>query len=339
VLDKLLTYFSSPYLKEFIIIPLILFIIFFILLPSATAIILSFLTAILFLILYLLVIKDRNSEISGIARIINAIRLNIYSKPEDIQLNSDLENLENEIKLMFERTKGDIDSLKKLERMRTEFIGNVSHELRTPIFTIQGFLETLLNGAVNDPEVNYKFLEKANSHTLNLSSLVNDLINLSMIESGEMRMSFRYFNINNFMHEVVSEMSSLAEEKNLELLYADARDNLQLFGDKTRLKQVMFNLITNAIKYTDKGKVEVIVKEEPKSALIIVKDSGIGIAEPEKERIFERFYRVDKARSKSAGGTGLGLAIVKHIIEAHGSKIELNSSPDQGSEFFFKLKK
>jgi two-component system, OmpR family, phosphate regulon sensor histidine kinase PhoR len=193
VLNKLFKYFSSPYLKEFIIIPLILFILFFVLLPSLTAIILSVSAALLFLILYFLVIKERNREISDIAEIINAIRLNIYTKPEDIELNSGLETLENEIKLMFERTKGDIDYLKKLERMRTEFIGNVSHELRTPIFTIQGFLETLLSGAVNDPEVNYKFLEKANSHTLNLSSLVNDLINLSMIESGEMSMSFPVF--------------------------------------------------------------------------------------------------------------------------------------------------
>jgi two-component system, OmpR family, phosphate regulon sensor histidine kinase PhoR len=208
-----------------------------------------------------------------------------------------------------------------------------------PIFTIQGYIETLLNGALNDSEVSGKFLEKANTHTINLSNLVNDLINLSMIESGEMRMSFRYFNINSLINEVISEMAPLAEEKNLDLSFTPARENLLLFGDKTRLKQVLLNLIVNAVKYTDSGKIDVVVIEEEKTGLIIVKDTGIGIPEPYRERVFERFYRVDKARSKSAGGTGLGLAIVKHIIEAHGSVIELKSRENEGSEFYFRLKK
>jgi two-component system, OmpR family, phosphate regulon sensor histidine kinase PhoR len=299
----------------------------------------SILAVIIFLSLYSYILKGRKKEITDITEVIKNIRLNVYTRPEDIRLGEKLQYTEDEIKAMWESTKRNIDSLKKLEKMRTEFIGNVSHELKTPIFTIQGYIETLLNGAINDKDVNYKFLEKANHHTINLSNLVNDLINISMIESGEMRMSFRYFNINKFLMEVINEMMPLAEEKNLELTFTPAKESLLLFGDRTRLKQVMYNLIVNAVKYTDKGKVEVIVKEGEKSALIIVKDTGLGIAEPDKERIFERFYRIDKARSKSAGGTGLGLSIVKHIIEAHGSKIELNSKINEGSEFFFKLKK
>jgi two-component system, OmpR family, phosphate regulon sensor histidine kinase PhoR len=339
VLNKVKTSFTSPYFKVFLIFFVLINLLIFFLFPYYSALLPVILINILVVIFYVYIHKAREREIFAVKEIIKNIRNSVYTEPGDIHLPESLTPLEKEIKLMFEKTRKDIDYLRKLERMRTEFIGNVSHELRTPIFTIQGYIETLLNGAIDDTEVNYKFLEKANLHTINLSNLVNDLINISMIESGEMRMSFRYFNINSFIREIISEINPLAEEKNLLLSFEPARDNLLLFGDKTRLKQVMLNLITNAIKYTDSGKVEVIIREEPKTATIIIRDTGIGIADTDKERIFERFYRVDKARSKSAGGTGLGLAIVKHIIEAHESVIELKSSLNNGSEFFFKLKK
>jgi two-component system phosphate regulon sensor histidine kinase PhoR len=131
----------------------------------------------------------------------------------------------------------------------------------------------------------------------------------------------------------------MAKEKNLELIYSPVRSGLQLLGDKTRLKQVIVNLITNAIKYTEQGKIEIMVEEAPDYGRIIIKDTGIGIQQNDISRIFERFYRVDKARSKAVGGTGLGLAIVKHIIEAHESEVEVKSEPGKGSEFSFKLKK
>jgi two-component system, OmpR family, phosphate regulon sensor histidine kinase PhoR len=329
---------SSPYLPAFIASAVILLTFNFILVQDY-----SYLSAavilVIFTSLYILIVRRRRKDMLSVMEVINRIRKNLYANPEDIRLEKHLEPLQGEIRLMFERIKGDIDYLRKLEKMRTEFIANVSHELRTPIFTIQGYIETLLNGALSDSEVSGKFLEKANTHTINLSNLVNDLINLSMIESGEMRMSFRYFNINSLINEVISEMAPLAEEKNLDLSFTPARENLLLFGDKTRLKQVLLNLIVNAVKYTDSGKIDVVVIEEEKTGLIIVKDTGIGIPEPYRERVFERFYRVDKARSKSAGGTGLGLAIVKHIIEAHGSVIELKSRENEGSEFYFRLKK
>lgn len=250
-----------------------------------------------------------------------------------------LKNLQEEIKLMFEKTKNDIEYLKKLERIRTEFLANVSHELRTPIFAIQGYLETLLNGALNDDTVNKYFIDKAQQHTLHLSTLLNDLIDISMIESGEMRLSYRYFVVNEFISPLVLEFQKVAREKGIDLIFSPARSGLQLFGDKNRLRQVLVNLIQNAIKYTEKGEVEILVIEEQKHGRIIVRDTGIGISENDIDRIFERFYRVDKARSKEAGGTGLGLAIVKHLIEAHGSKIEVKSEPGKGSEFSFRLKK
>ncbi len=241
--------------------------------------------------------------------------------------------------MMFDKVRSDITYLKRLERIRTEFLANVSHELRTPIFAIQGYVETLLDGAINDSKVNMRFLEKANQHTINLSNLLNDLIDISMIESGEMRMSFRYFNINEYISKIIQDFKIMADEKNIELVFHPARESLQLFGDKDKLKQVMTNLLTNAIKYTEKGKVEILVEEDNNYGIIIIRDTGIGIPEEDLNRIFERFFRVDKARSRSVGGTGLGLAIVKHIIEAHGSNVEVKSKLNEGSEFSFRLRK
>jgi two-component system phosphate regulon sensor histidine kinase PhoR len=223
--------------------------------------------------------------------------------------------------------------------MRSEFLANVSHELRTPIFSIQGYIETLLNGAIDDNKVNRNFLEKAMQNTLNLNNLLNDLIDISMIETGEMRMSFRYFKVKDFIQEIVDEYKPVTEEKKLELEFIAPRNSLQLFGDRNRLHQVITNLLINAIKYTEKGKIEIVIEEGPKNGKIIVRDTGIGIPEENLHRIFERFYRVDKARSRDVGGTGLGLAIAKHIVEAHNSHIEVKSKIGQGTEFSFLLKK
>jgi two-component system phosphate regulon sensor histidine kinase PhoR len=281
----------------------------------------------------------RNSELETIKDVIYSIRNNYFSSPNEILLGQNLAGLQEEIQAMFLRTKNDIESLKKLERVRTEFLGNVSHELRTPIFAVQGFIETLLDGAIDNPKVNRNFLAKANLHAENLNNLLNDLIDISMIESGEMRLSFRYFLIKEFLEQIISELRPLTDEKNVGLLLHPIRDNLQLFGDKNKLKQVFVNIIQNAIKYTELGKVEVIVEEEEHYGKIIVKDSGIGIASENLNRIFERFFRVDKDRSRAFGGTGLGLAIVKHIVEAHGSKVEVESVLGKGSKFSFRLKK
>ncbi|HPI37102.1 MAG TPA: ATP-binding protein [Ignavibacteriaceae bacterium] len=283
--------------------------------------------------------KKSEKRIEEIRSVIQNIKRNNYSSPDKIKLQKSLFILEDEIREMFIKNKEAIEYLKKLERMRTEFLANVSHELRTPIFAVQGYIETLLNGAINDEKVNKYFLEKANTHTISLSNLLNDLIDISMIESGEMRMSFRYFNIGEYLSGLINDFIPLANSKNLELIFHPVRKNLKLYGDKNRLKQVITNLLENAIKYTESGSIEVIVEEEDRTGKIIIKDSGIGIAPEDKERIFERFYRVDKARSKDVGGTGLGLAIVKHIVEAHGSKIELQSEIGTGSTFFFRLKK
>ena len=283
--------------------------------------------------------KNRNDELSEIKNVIEKIRTNSLKNADEIKLGTDLKELENEIKNMFLRTQSDITNLKKLEQVRTEFLGNVSHELRTPIFTIQGYLETLLDGAINDEKVNRSFLQKANQHTANLNNLLNDLIDISMIESGQMLMSFRYFNFYSFLEGIIYELKPSAVKKNLELKIIQFDNTLQLYGDKQRLRQVLINLIQNAIKYTEAGSVEVGVIESEKTGKIFVRDTGIGISGGDVYRIFERFYRVDKERSREMGGTGLGLAIVKHIVEAHGTKVDVVSNPGKGSEFSFSLKK
>ncbi|NJD21423.1 MAG: two-component sensor histidine kinase [Melioribacter sp.] len=295
--------------------------------------------AILDSVLIFIISKSRKDELLTIKNVIERIRTNSFNSADEIKLGNDLKELEEEIKSMFLRTQNDITNLKRLEQVRTEFLGNVSHELRTPIFAIQGYIETLLDGAINDENVNKSFLQKAIQHTNNLNNLLNDLINISMIESGQMLMSFRYFNVHEFLEGIVHELKPVAEKKNLELNLVEFNPTLQLFGDKQRLKQVMTNLIQNALKYTETGKVDVGVVEEGSNGRIFVRDTGIGISPNEINRIFERFYRVDKDRSREMGGTGLGLAIVKHIVDAHGSKVELVSHLGKGSEFSFGLKK
>lgn len=281
----------------------------------------------------------RTKEIDKIKKTINAIRNNEIESPDEIKLGVYLSELENDIKSMFFRTQNDILNLKKLEKVRTQFLANVSHELRTPIFAIQGYLETLLDGAINDPKVNNGFLEKALNKSKNLNDLLNDLIDISMIESGEMRLNLIDIELNDFLESTVKEFKTFAEEKGLELILHNIPLNLTVKGDKKRLKQVFANLIQNAMKYTETGKVEVMIEEYETDTKLIVRDTGFGIAEKDLERIFERFYRVDKDRSRAIGGTGLGLAIVKHIVEAHKSKIFVKSEVGKGSEFYFLLKK
>jgi len=340
--SKFFSYLSSSlvYYREFLFFN-VLFIIVILLLTGDISLLPTLIISIVIIditALYLIG-RRRNKELDEIKTIINNIRKNKYNSEEEIQLGSNLLSLQKAIKKMFKKEKSDIEYLQRLQKMRSQFLANVSHELRTPIFAIQGYIETLLNGAINDKNVNMHFLQKANQNTISLSNLLNDLIDISMIESGEMRMSFRYFKINDLINQVVQENKQIAESKNLSLLFHPAKDDLEVFGDKEKLKQVLVNLILNAIKYTEKGKVEVLVQDENKHARVIVRDTGIGIPENYIDRIFERFFRIDKARSRSQGGTGLGLAIVKHIIEAHNSKVSVTSKVGEGSEFSFLLKK
>lgn len=220
-------------------------------------------------------------------------------------------------------------------------LGGASHELRTPIFAIQGFLETLLNGAINDPKVNRSFLEKAQSNAQRLNALLTDLINISQIESGEMKMSFRYFRVNEFLENTIKDFYPAAQQFGVSLKLELATDHAaEMYGDRERMQQVMANLVENAMRYNKKGgDVTISSALDDGNVAISVSDTGVGIPAEHLPRIFERFYRVDKDRSREVGGTGLGLAIVKHIIEAHESSVEVESEVGRGTTFRFVLRK
>lgn len=332
---------ARPYFSEVLVISVLLFfIVTFLLYPAVLTVILCFLTILIFDLLLLNRLGAvRSRELQSISLVISSIRNNEIASSEEIRLGSNLLEVEEEIRAMFLRTQTNIEALKRLEKVRTQFLANVSHELRTPIFAIQGFIETLLDGAIDDQKVNRKFLQKANQHTENLNNLLNDLIDISMIESGEMHLSFRYFKLYDFLSSIAHDLRPLAESKQLQLNLLPLRENLQVLGDKNKLKQVFVNLIQNAIKYTEEGSVTIIAEEMDKSVLLKVSDTGIGIPDKYLDRIFERFFRVDKGRSREVGGTGLGLAIVKHIVEAHGSRVGVKSRLGQGTEFYFTLNK
>ena len=284
--------------------------------------------------------KRRRTELGEVRRTLADIRAKENADDDEIALSPALLLVEREIRAMYRSANDDIARMRKLEMMRTQFLANVSHELKTPIFAIQGYLETLLDGAIKDEAVGLRFLQKAAAHTENLSALLNDLIDISMIESGEMRMSFRYFTLKDYLEDVLARIQPLAEQKGIELAMGEVRDGLKIFGDKERIKQALVNLVQNAVKYTDEGRVDVFVEElKGKRARIVVRDTGVGMTPEDAERIFERFYRVDKARSREVGGTGLGLAIVKHILDAHQTTVEVESEPGKGSEFSFVLRR
>lgn len=233
----------------------------------------------------------------------------------------------------------EIEELKRMEEFRREFIADVSHELKTPIFAAQGFVHTLLDGAVEDKKVRTKFLKKAAKSLDGLDMLVQDLLTISQMETGDIKMHPEDFNIEEMVREVMDQVDGKAEKRNVEVRLEGLKEPAYVFADYQRIYQVLSNLITNGIKYSEKGSlVKIFFERSDDDVTIFVKDNGLGIPEEDIGRIFERFYRVDKSRSKAKGGTGLGLSIVKHILEGHQSKIEVESEEGVGSKFWFKLR-
>ncbi len=236
--------------------------------------------------------------------------------------------------------KDEINELKKMETYRKEFLADVSHELKTPLFAAQGFVHTLLDGAVKDKNVRNKFLKKAAKSLAGLDKLVQDLLTISQMEAGSIKMHFFNFNFYTLVEDVFEQFEGKADKKDLRLCFSDSSPHeVMVYADRERIYQVMINLIANGIKYTTEkgGKVMVDISKNEKVAIVQVVDDGIGIPPDDINRIFERFYRVDKSRSKDKGGTGLGLAIVKHILEAHKQKVIVSSIMGKGSTFKFAL--
>ncbi len=237
----------------------------------------------------------------------------------------------------------EIQRLNRIENYRKEFIGDISHELKTPIFAIQGFIETLLNGALEDEEVNRDFLKKAMRNVNRLIYLTKDLMEISKLETGELKSEIEEIYLYEVLHDIIESLNYKAEKENIELIVHDFDKNIMVKADKNQVKQVLINLVENGIKYNmPNGKVEVNVYTKPKQperVFVSVKDTGIGIDEKDIPRVTERFFRVDKSRSRERGGTGLGLAIVKHIMEAHGEKFHIESEPNKGSTFTISLRR
>ncbi len=234
----------------------------------------------------------------------------------------------------------EIDELKKLEIFRREFIADVSHELKTPIFAAQGFIHTLMDGAVKDKTVRTKFLKKAAKSLDGLDLLVQDLLVLSQMESGDIRMQMETVDITTLIQEMYDQMDVKAEKKNISVKLPDPEQKIYVTADKKRIFQVLINLFSNAVKYTRKGgEIRIDLAIGDNRVHVTVTDNGEGIGKEHLNRIFERFYRVEKSRSKDWGGTGLGLAIVKHIVEAHNSRVQVASSPGKGSSFSFSLER
>jgi len=274
--------------------------------------------------------ENRITELNNIKKEIAVLK----EQQRDKELKLIYTNLENTT----DRLTEELTNTKKFKINRNEFLGNVAHELRTPICAIQLSIETLIDGAVKDDNVNIDFLNRALSHTNRLSELSDDLIKISKLEAG-MKLSKRYIRINDLIKEVIDSLHFISSSKKVGIrTNFEVKDSMQVLCDSDAIKQVIMNLTDNAIKYTSEGG-EVVISTLPgeKEVIISVKDTGLGIPEEDIPRIFERFYRVEKTRSRDMGGSGLGLSIVKHIIELHNSKISVQSKSGEGTEFRFGL--
>ncbi len=257
-------------------------------------------------------------------------------------VTTDMATLMDEVKKFASDKKVEIEMLKVREEYRREFLGNVSHELKTPLFTIQGYLSTLLDGAMSDKSVRKKYLERAEKGVERLIHIVQGLDMISKLEVGDLHLEMAEFDIIKLIQEVFDLLEIEAAKKDILLLF-DMRYNKPIIvkADAEKIEQVVINLVMNSIKYgKDKGSTEVSVENLTDHKIIVrIEDNGVGIEKQHIPRLFERFYRVDQSGSRDAGGSGLGLAIVKHIIEAHGEKIYVESQFAVGSEFSFTLER
>ncbi|MBN9283585.1 MULTISPECIES: ATP-binding protein [unclassified Flavobacterium] len=257
-------------------------------------------------------------------------------------VTTDMATLMNEVQKFAKDKKIEIETLKIREEYRREFLGNVSHELKTPLFTVQGYLLTLLDGAMNDKAIRKKYLQRAEKGVERLIYIVKDLDMITKLEAGDLNLEFTEFNIVDVVQNVFDLLEMRADQKNIMLMFDRKYPKaIKVFADKERIQQVVTNLVENSIKYgKENGTTEVSIEDLVNNKVIIrVTDNGEGIQKQYISRLFERFFRVDKSGARSEGGSGLGLAIVKHLIEAHDERIYVESKLGVGSEFSFTLEK
>lgn len=253
-----------------------------------------------------------------------------------------LKKADEDVSLWAEEFKSELDELKSREKFRREFIGNVSHELKTPIFNIQGYILTLLDGGLEDENINRQYLKRANKSVDRLIDLIQDMDTLNKLESNVMELKKTEFDIVELTSEVIDMLSDKAKNSDVAIeLKSPSEKSILVNADLQRIEQVLFNLLVNAIKYNDKkkGLVNISFHDMGESIMVEVVDNGMGIPDKDINRIFERFYRVDKSRTRGTGGSGLGLSIVKHIIDQHEQILNVTSKDGIGSTFTFTLQK
>lgn len=253
-----------------------------------------------------------------------------------------LKKADEDVSLWAEEFKSELDELKSREKFRREFIGNVSHELKTPIFNIQGYILTLLDGGLEDESINRQYLKRANKSVDRLIDLIQDMDTLNRLESNVLELKMGRFDIVELANEIIDMLGDKAKNSDVVLeLKSPSEKSIYVNADLKRIEQVLFNLMVNAIKYNDKKKgiVKISFHDIGEAIMVEVVDNGMGIPDKDVNRIFERFYRVDKSRTRGTGGSGLGLSIVKHIIDQHEQILNVTSKDGKGSTFTFTLQK
>ncbi|TPN87511.1 sensor histidine kinase [Aquimarina algicola] len=277
-----------------------------------------------------------------VRRIYDDIEMLEVDTIDDGPVTTDMKTLIKEVEKFAQKRKTEIETLKIREAYRKEFMGNISHELKTPLFTVQGYILTLLDGAMENPKILDKYLNRANKGVERLIYIVNDLDMITKLEAGDLNLNYTNFDVVELVQSVFDLYEMKAAAKNITLTFDMAYSNpIMVHADKERIQQVLSNLIVNSIKYgRENGTTEISIEDLIRNKTIVrITDNGEGIAQAHIPRLFERFYRVDKSGSRKEGGSGLGLAIVKHIIEAHHERIYVESDYRVGSEFSFTLEK
>jgi len=316
-----------------------------------TAILVAFIPAVLLIVLFSRYVSTRLGRIIDFAgRLADGgfrTRLGWRGKHEFAQLAGRLDQTAEKLENTFDELKQERDGFVKADQIRKDFVINVSHELRTPLAAIQGYTDTLLDGAILDPENNIRFLEIIRRNAERLGNLTSDLLTLSRIEMKLRNFRFAFYFVNQLLRESADTLRPMAEKKDIELMVEQAPEGTEVFCDSEAVHQILSNLLDNAVKYTPAGgRILVAAKlqkeagkkaERHRYVEVSVRDTGAGIAPGELARLFERFYRVDKARSRQLGGTGLGLAIVKHLARAQGGTVQAHSEPGHGATFTFTL--
>lgn len=325
ILD-IITYYLIPYLHNYVIV--------FNILIAAP---------ILYLIFHEIIGNFIYKKIRVIYKNIHSFKVGKKQSIDTVDNKDVIESVNRDVVEWMESQKKEISQLKSNARFRREFIGNLSHELKTPIFNIQGYVLTLLDGGLEDKKINRKYLERTAKSIDRIIAMVKDLDVISALESGNLELKMSKFNIEDFATEMIEFFELKAEEKNIEIFVSNKyKSDIDVWADKEKIKQVFTNLIDNAIKYMiDRPNpfVKISFYDMHENILIEITDNGGGIEEQYLPRLFERFFRVDKARSREQGGTGLGLSIVKHIIDAHNQTISVRSTVGVGTTFAFTLKK